>query len=403
MKRVSRRPCEDGPLLDEQETEGQRRLHGLLLQQLHTDADVQRCVAKRRSFAPAAVYRPFGEQAAGVRSLAQFQALQEGEQEVASLRELGLTDAEIRLWRNRDSPVVTETARGVSAAPGAKEQRLQVIRDKMAARAELLARPQRFASSHPLSRREMEIERALFQGSDRLGFLSALYHRDEEHQDGQQGATPSDPMDSVYRDVLLRGGASGQKCDGSHDPQTDQSEEAPTSQSSPSPSGSGEQLETPPLAPPTQIDLSQPIGSLRGATPTTPGAPPTVCGEIESISDEDILKNRESDEAIRSIPRFRNYEPGRPSKVLCVKNLSPRASAAQLVALFSRFQQDDGTPLVYRLLTGRMRGHAFITLPDAAAAQRALHLLHGFRLLGKPLVLEFSRERKEEENQEGQT
>lgn len=66
---------------------------------------------------------------------------------------------------------------GVCAAPGVKQQRLQVIRDKIEARAELLARPQRFASSRPLSRREMEIERALFQGTDRLGFLAALYHR----------------------------------------------------------------------------------------------------------------------------------------------------------------------------------------------------------------------------------
>lgn len=40
--RVSRRPCEDGPLLEEQETEGQRQLHSLLLQQLHTDVDINR-------------------------------------------------------------------------------------------------------------------------------------------------------------------------------------------------------------------------------------------------------------------------------------------------------------------------------------------------------------------------
>lgn len=60
------------------------------------------CVAKKKCFAPAALYKPFGEQAAGVRSLAQFQALQDGDQELASLRELGLTDAEIELWRNRD-------------------------------------------------------------------------------------------------------------------------------------------------------------------------------------------------------------------------------------------------------------------------------------------------------------
>ncbi|KAI4813908.1 hypothetical protein KUCAC02_003129, partial [Chaenocephalus aceratus] len=74
---VSRALCEDGPLLEEQETEGQRQLHSLLLQQLHTDVDIDRCVAKRKCFAPASLYRPFGQQAAGVRSLSQFQALQD--------------------------------------------------------------------------------------------------------------------------------------------------------------------------------------------------------------------------------------------------------------------------------------------------------------------------------------
>ena len=42
LVRVSRQPCEDGPLLEEQETEGQRQLHSLLLQQLHTDVDIDR-------------------------------------------------------------------------------------------------------------------------------------------------------------------------------------------------------------------------------------------------------------------------------------------------------------------------------------------------------------------------
>lgn len=61
-----------------------------------------------------------------------------------------------------------------------KQQRLQIIKDKIEARAEILSRPQRFASSRALSRREMEIEQALFQGNDRLGFLTALYHRGTE-------------------------------------------------------------------------------------------------------------------------------------------------------------------------------------------------------------------------------
>ncbi|KAI3374007.1 hypothetical protein L3Q82_022564, partial [Scortum barcoo] len=440
---VSRRTCEDGPLLEEQETEGQRQLHSLLLQQLHTDVDIDRCVAKKQCFAPAALYRPFGEQAAGVKSLSQFQALQDGEKELASLRELGLTDSEIQLWQSRDAPEAAEKSHGVCAAPGAKQQRLQVIRDKIEARAELLSRPQRFAASRPLSRREMEIERALFQGSDRLGFLSALYHRDEDNQEHQQGESSSDPMDSLYRDVLSQerrraspedsqetqtAGASHLSAqrvisDQSEDSQRDssqsedsqrdcsQSKEASDHESkqlgeksilSGQSEPSSEQLLAQDRSPatPTQINISQPIGSLcGGGVVAKSGGVLTVRGEIETISDEKILKNRDSEDVIRSIPRFRNYQPGKPSKVLCVKNLSAQASVAQLVALFSRFERENEPPVLYRLLTGRMKGQAFITLPDAETAQKALQLVHGYRLLGKPLVVEFGRERQEEEKQ----
>ncbi|XP_054612152.1 RNA-binding protein 41 [Dunckerocampus dactyliophorus] len=413
MRRVSRRCCEDGPLLEEQETEGQRQLHGLLLRQLHTDVDIDRCVAKKRCFTPAAIYKPFGQQAAGVRSLSQFQALQDGEQELASLRELGLTEAEIQLWQSRDDPEIPENCHGVCAAPGVKQERLQVIRDKIAVRAEILARPQRFATSQALSRREMEIEQALFQGNDRLGFLAALYHHDENNQDGQQGATSSDPMETLYRDLLTKEKqqASLQEPRTSHIPKRDptsvqsndlsgdQSEDASQNELQEEKRNRSEQSKHQ-GSPAVEINISQPIGSLCVAVRTGSCGPLTVKGEVAAVTEEEILENRETEEDIRRIPRFRNYQPGNPSKVLCVRNLSAQASVAQLVALFSRFECASGPPVLYRLLTGRMKGQAFISLPDTETAQKALELVHGYRLLGKPLVVEFGRERQEAEEKE---
>ncbi|XP_030217517.1 RNA-binding protein 41 isoform X1 [Gadus morhua] len=347
MRRVSRQACEDGPLLDSQETEGQRQLHSLLVQQLHTDVDIDRLVAKRRCFAPAALYRPFGEQASGVRSLSQFQALQHGDQELASLRELGLTDPEIHLWLSRDAPELTEKSHGVCAAPSARQQRLQVIRDKMAARSELLSRPQRFTNSRALSRREMEIEQALFHGNDRMGFLSALYHRNQESEESQQGAqSTSDPMDSVYRDVFIEEGRpvspTGRQENSPYLTPADQSQRSLTktdqSQSSelsrptrgPSaPSEPGRNTASrgptrthhkPPSVPPTELDISRPIGSLCAAGP---GGVLTVRGDIEVISEEDIRGNREAEEGIRSIPRFQSYRPGEPSELVSPTLVSP--------------------------------------------------------------------------------
>lgn len=39
---ITRHSCNDVPVLEEQETEGQRQLHSLLLQQLDTGADIDR-------------------------------------------------------------------------------------------------------------------------------------------------------------------------------------------------------------------------------------------------------------------------------------------------------------------------------------------------------------------------
>jgi len=69
-----------------------------------------------------------------------------------------------------------------------------------------------------------------------------------------------------------------------------------------------------PLASRTKIDISRPIGSLCAAGGGGGGVL-TVRGDIEDISDADILENREPEAGIRSIPRFRNYQPGEPSRV----------------------------------------------------------------------------------------
>lgn len=72
------------------------------------------------------------------------------------------------------------------------------------------------------------------------------------------------------------------------------------------------------LSPPAQIKISEPIGRLCGTVKAGSVGPVTVTGEIQPITDEEILKDRESQEEILRIPRFRNYHPGNPSKVSTV-------------------------------------------------------------------------------------
>uniref|UniRef100_A0A8C3LZR8 Uncharacterized protein n=1 Tax=Chrysolophus pictus TaxID=9089 RepID=A0A8C3LZR8_CHRPC len=127
MRRVSSSVCSDEVLLEELETEGERQLKSLLQQQLDTSASIERCKSKRRCFAPAAFYRPFGEAAAGALSLSQFRELQESDKETAALRELGLSEPEIALWKNRAAGKHS----GLGAAPEAVQERLNAIQEKM--------------------------------------------------------------------------------------------------------------------------------------------------------------------------------------------------------------------------------------------------------------------------------
>ncbi|NXJ08484.1 RBM41 protein, partial [Odontophorus gujanensis] len=368
--RVSSTVSGDELLLEDLETEGERQLKSLLRQQLDTSASIERCRSKRRCFAPAAFYRPFGEAAAGALTLPEFRALQESDKETAALRELGLSEPEIALWRNR----AAGKRSGLGAAPEATQQRLDAIQEKMDERQRILELPQRFAGSKQLSRREMEIENALFQGTDRHSFLRALYHQD----DGQRVTDEKDPMvhlESVYHEVL------GQQQPAGLQPTTS----AVCSLPAPAPQGTATEESVPPAQ-----EQQPALTSSPGPAKPPPG-PVTIKEPVEFIPEEEIRKNRLSEEELRTIPRFSSYHPGEPSKVLYVKNLNPRVTMKDLVSLFARFQQQHSTPVQFRLLSGRMRGQAFITFPDIQSARDAMLLLNGYRLQGKPLVIEFGK------------
>lgn len=135
---------------------------------------------------------------------------------------------------------------------------------------------------------------------------------DENNQDGLQGATPTDPMDSLYRDFLSKSPQAVEAAQTlglttstpSHDSR--QGGDSQSEEGSPEP---------PEHHPAPLLEISRPIGSLRGAEGAGSGRPLTVTGQVATVTDQEIRENRESQEGIRSIPRFRNYQPGKPSRV----------------------------------------------------------------------------------------
>ncbi|EDL23921.1 RNA binding motif protein 41, isoform CRA_b [Mus musculus] len=334
MKRVNSCVKDEEHVLEELETEGERQLKSLLQHQLDTSVSIEECVSKKKSFAPGTMYKPFGKEAAGTMTLSQFQTLHEKDQETASLRELGLNETEILIWK---SHVSGEKRTKLRATPEAIQKRLEDIKERISERQRILCLPQRFSKSKQLTRREMEIEKSLFQGTDRHSFLKALYYQDEPPKKNK--GDPMNNLEHFYRETimkkrleefqLLRG----------------ESFACHSLVSAASVSGSGT-AEKPSLLQDKGKQAAQGKGPRLHVAklidfPTEQywTGPKTLKQPIEFIPEDEIQRNRLSEEEIRNIPMFSSYNPGEPNK------------------------EKKGPPIQFRMMTGRMRGQAFLTFP----------------------------------------
>lgn len=117
---------------------------------------------------------------------------------------------------------------------------------------------------------------------------------------------------------------------------------------------------------------------------------PTVYHAVVPIPENEIAAERVSIDEIKKLPRFQNYSPGARSRVLYLKNLHHKVDIRELMALFCRFDEE-GCTVKYRLLSGRLRGQAFVTLPSIQAASKALDLCNGYVLRGKPIIIEYGK------------
>ena len=85
---------------------------------------------------------------------------------------------------------------------------------------------------------------------------------------------------------------------------------------------------------------------------------------IEPLPLQVIYRHKMSDDDIKALPRFTNHRVGEPSNILYLKNLHPKVSEQDLQAIFGHHQSQTTEKLKYRLLTGRMKGQAFVEFPS---------------------------------------
>ena len=125
-------------------------------------------------------------------------------------------------------------------------------------------------------------------------------------------------------------------------------------------------------------------------------------GATEFISSRKLRRNRISQREMRDFSAFRNYQEGEPASRLYIKNVSRQVTEKDLHYVYGRYVDwnDETQKLVFdiRLMKeGRMKGQAFITLPDENRALEALKDTHGFMMKGKPIVVQFGRSAKPKE------
>lgn len=117
------------------------------------------------------------------------------------------------------------------------------------------------------------------------------------------------------------------------------------------------------------------------------------------LSRSAIEKTRLKSEQIREFSVFKNYSAGEPSSRLYIKNLTKQTSEQDLVNLFGRYVDwslEDAADLfdIRLMKEGRMKGQAFVTLPDEHCAKMIVKECNGFVLNGKPVVIQFARSAK---------
>lgn len=336
------------------ETESEKLLQEMLTKQLDTRFSVKHLSEQQKHFTAAGNYVELP--VAGARSLDEYKAVGSREQEIQVLLQCGLTNDEIELYlQSKESAMVKQKHPLIN--PTLLDSRLKQIDLKV-------------------KNGKKCIEDACLnhlRSDECLGYLKmntddTLLSKDITcaKSGSSQTTVPKDPMSHIadFSQRLMERVMSKRK----------------------------KKRQTKPDESPSHINENekQALDTSSECTQEQPGPDPTVYHAVVPLPEHEIAAERLGLEEIRKLPRFQNYSPGSENQVLYLKNLHYKVDIRELMALFCRF--DEETCLVkYRLLSGKLRGQAFVTLPSVQAATKALELCNGYVLRGKPVIIEYGK------------
>lgn len=117
------------------------------------------------------------------------------------------------------------------------------------------------------------------------------------------------------------------------------------------------------------------------------------------LNKREIEKGRLKKDQIKDFSVFKNYLAGEPTSRLYIKNLTKHTTEQDLMNIFGSFvdwSQELATDTfdIRLMKEGRMKGQAFITLPNEEEAKAIVKECNGFILHSKPIVIQFARSAK---------
>lgn len=368
-------------------TEGQKQLKNLLDKQLQRDVTIQQQLSQKRTFTSASAHCPAVNSLSGLTSLDQFQEVDKLDAYTEELKKCGLTDEEIQLKMMADDSNKPQKKRNFGIDPSIMEERLQKIQEKIEKKNVDLDQKDKFHGQKALTRHEMELERSLLRdcnSDDKKKVMNAL----TTVLDPRERTLPNDPMSQLPEilENITKGSSQGK----SKRRKRKQKNKELTSDEIDMKGllSDGSRVVT---TESSTFDSSTNRVQEEGEIGDVATCEPRPRNPVPEVSLEDIQNNRLAIEEIKNLPRFENYAPGELSKILYLKNLSNKVHQQDLESIFNKFLPEGAGGLEYRVLTGRMRGQAFITFPDTNSASRALEHVNGYLLKDRPIIIQYGR------------
>ncbi|XP_055958914.1 RNA-binding protein 41 isoform X2 [Patella vulgata] len=393
-----KRRVDDGP--DEDiETEGERHLQTLAKKQLKTNISLDQQFSQHREFSGTSAFKPSVESLSGIVNLSEYQQLSETDARVEELGHFGLTKEEMKLRLKYDTSVKdTETmVSRFSVNPQVEKERLDAINRKIHQKTSAFKTSDNFADIRHVTRHEIDLERAISSTNQDGQKISNFLIKQKEYEKSNPLSMVPDLMteiDSKIKDQirekrkkqkLLRKKSKVDKSHGSQTLDSDQKSSICVHQYN-------SEKESPNILCDEEISSESGddvfIGPLPKPVPEQTGRK-EIRDNVKPIPEQCIISNRLSVDNIIQIPKFENYTPGEINNVLYLKNLHSNVTQQDLIALFGRFEQKDEPSIVYKLMSGRMRGQAFITFSDKTISKEALELVNGYHLYGKPIIIQY--------------